>query len=102
MTPEATFKGVRIKSERGAGRPLGQDGPSAKILPIAINETRQCNAFQLKAQLKLRFSKTRPPADYGGPKCNLTNLDEFRYSGAYEVVFYESRKIEVQIRICNR
>ena len=34
--PDATFKGVGIKSERGAGRPLGQDGPSAKIWLIAI------------------------------------------------------------------
>ena len=36
-TPEATFKGIRIKSEGGIGRPLGQDGPSAKIWLTAIN-----------------------------------------------------------------
>ena len=30
-TLEATFKGVRIKSERGAGRPLGQHEPTTKI-----------------------------------------------------------------------
>ena len=29
--PEATFKGVRIKSECGAGRPLGQDGPPGRL-----------------------------------------------------------------------
>ena len=40
-TPEATFKGVRIKSEPGAGRLLGQGGLSAKIWLIAINVLRQ-------------------------------------------------------------
>ena len=39
-TPEATFKGGRIKSE-GEGRwSLGQDGPCAKIWLIAINGLR--------------------------------------------------------------
>ena len=40
-TPEAIFKGVQIKSERGTGQSLGQDGPSAKIWLIAINALRQ-------------------------------------------------------------
>ena len=39
--PEETFKGVRIKSESGGGRPLGQDGPSAKIWLTAINALRR-------------------------------------------------------------
>ena len=38
---EATFEGVRIKSERGAGRTPGQDGLSAKIWLISINALRQ-------------------------------------------------------------
>ena len=36
-TPKATFKGVQIKSEGGAGRPLGQDALFTKIWPTAIN-----------------------------------------------------------------
>ena len=40
-TPEATFKGARIKSEVGAGRPLGQDGLWAKIWLTAINSLRR-------------------------------------------------------------
>ena len=35
------YYGVRIKSERGAGRTLGQDGPSAKIWLISINALEQ-------------------------------------------------------------
>ena len=37
---EATFKVVRIKSEGGVGRPLGQDGPSAKIWLTVMNALR--------------------------------------------------------------
>ena len=33
-TPEATFKGVRIKSEGGIGRPLGKDGPTITSLNL--------------------------------------------------------------------
>ena len=40
-TPEAIFKGVGIKSEGGAGRSLGQDGPSAKIWLTSINALRR-------------------------------------------------------------
>ena len=36
-TLKAPFKGVQIKAEGGAGRPLGQDGLSTKIWLSSIN-----------------------------------------------------------------
>ena len=38
---KAIFKGVQIKSEVGAGWPLGQDGLSTKIWLTAINALRR-------------------------------------------------------------
>ena len=40
-TLKATFKGVQIKSEGGAGRPLGQDRLSTKIWVTTINALRR-------------------------------------------------------------
>ena len=38
----------------------------------------------------------------GGPKYKgYIYLDEFWYSGAYEITFYESREVEIQIQIHN-
>ena len=45
--PEETFKGVRISLEGGAGRPLGQDGPSAEIWLTATNAVRRIRLFAL-------------------------------------------------------
>ena len=72
-TPEANFKGVRIKPERGAGRLLRQDGPSAKIWLIAINALRQPRQDKMQrvsteSEIKINIQGTTIPEARRAPR----------------------------------
>ena len=99
---KATFKEIQIKSEGGAGRPLGQDRLSTQIWLTAINALRwqrQHRMQHLSTESETiigeddLWSKACPQAYDGRPK--YKDLDEFRYSGAYEITYYESRELGV-------
>ena len=116
MTPEATFQEIRNKSERGAGRSLGQYGPSAKIRLITINASRQPkqdrmqrvsteSETKIKIQAKRSLKQGVSPGRLWRTKMQfgkMLYLHKFRYSGVSEVTDYEPREVRVQIRIRNR
>ena len=109
--PKAIFKEVRIKSEDRVGQTLRQDRPSEKTWLTAINgmrrprqDTPRMQRVSIESETKIKiWGKTGPQPDYGGSKFKkYLYLDEFRYSGIYEIADYESREVRVQIRIRNR